>query len=371
MCTERQWLHDDSVGFLLAYAVPGLLVASAYVGQVWRHADIAAALPLVVIYLLVPLLNKAWTKRPSPLPERVLGSVRWQWFYYLIAVSALPVQLATLYLAVDFLSSGLLTAWGKVLWVLSTGLISALFAINISHELMHSNRRFDRIVATLLLSSVGFSVFKVVHLRIHHRFVGTDRDFSSAPRGKSIYAYWSRALRENFVQGFRLDLRRSARLDIACWRSELVFGTCCTLLLLASTFSLWGWLAAAFFIAQSLVAILKLEWVNYLQHYGLRRACFDDGRPGPVEFHHAWSQDSQITNLALLNLMRHADHHVYPTRSYHALKRRDESLRYPYDFSIMFLLSLLPPLFRKVVHPVLDGERALPTASARRQLWSS
>lgn len=102
------------------------------------------------------------------------------------------------------------------------------------------------------------------------------------------------------------------------------------------------------------MAILKLEWTNYVQHYGLTREADALGRYEPVQSRHAWSHELFVTNLALLNLMRHGDHHANPQRPYQSLQHRSTSPVYPYDVTIMFLLALATPLFRRIVHPHLD-----------------
>jgi alkane 1-monooxygenase len=67
----------------------------------------------------------------------------------------------------------------------------------------------------------------------------------------------------------------------------------------------------------------------------------------------------RISNLALLNLLRHGDHHANPLVPYHELSHAPAPI-YPYPFGFMMLLALATPLFRRVVHPLLDR---LPTAA--------
>ncbi len=72
-----------------------------------------------------------------------------------------------------------------------------------------------------------------------------------------------------------------------------------------------------------------------------------------MQAQHAWTIDCTISNLALFNLLRHGDHHARPLEPYHNLKHTPLP-RYPYPFGFMMLLALVPPLFRCVVHPLLD-----------------
>ena len=87
------------------------------------------------------------------------------------------------------------------------------------------------------------------------------------------------------------------------------------------------------------------------------RERLENGAYERVAPHHAWCQESRVTNLALLNLMRHGDHHANPGRTYEELRYFPAAPVYPYDFSVMFMLSLWPSRFTRVANAVLDERR--------------
>jgi alkane 1-monooxygenase len=188
---------------------------------------------------------------------------------------------------------------------------------------------------------------------VHHRFVGTALDFSSAQRGESIYRFWLRCLFGNLREALHCERERQRRLGFPWWRSELLVWYGLSALWLAFTWIFWGWMGALFFLLQSAVAILALECTNYVQHYGLRRQVDARGQYEPVRPHHAWKMQCRIADLALLNLLRHGDHHTHPIVPYYALAHTSAPT-YPYPFGFMMVLALVPPLFRRVVHPLLD-----------------
>lgn len=350
----RMHLHDSSIGFLLAYTIPAVSVLGAWLGQVTGYPNLFAFLPLFVVIVLVPAYNMLWWRPPKSLPEAATASHLWRTYYRLLPLLSLPAQLIMIFTAADLWCSGVLDGWGQVGHLWSTGLCSALFAINISHELIHSRQRLDRTLGGILLSTVGFGTFKVVHLRVHHRHVGTPFDFATARRGQSLYAFWRQTLMGNVREALRIERMRLSRSGKHLWRSELVAWYGLTLLWCGLLLTIWGWTAVIFFALQCLVAIMKLDWTNYLQHYGLTRAVNPLGRYERVQAHHSWSEDRRLTNLFLLNLMRHGNHHAEPGRPYQALQYDKSTPAYPYDFSLMALLALVPPLFRHVVHPYLD-----------------
>ena len=91
-----------------------------------------------------------------------------------------------------------------------------------------------------------------------------------------------------------------------------------------------------------------------MQHYGLTRRQDVNGKYEAVQVHHAWSVGLFIHDLAIFNLLRHGDHHINPQKHYQSLKHYDNTPEYPYNYSIMYLLSLVPPLFQQIVHEHLD-----------------
>jgi alkane 1-monooxygenase len=55
---------------------------------------------------------------------------------------------------------------------------------------------------------------------------------------------------------------------------------------------------------------------------------------------------------------RHSDHHANATRSYQILRHFDEAPELPYGYPACMLLSLVPPLFHRVMEPALDAWEA-------------
>jgi alkane 1-monooxygenase len=326
-----------------------LLVLSAVFGHLTRAPAFFASLPLLVAFLVVPSLTMAGMTGIETEP----GAAAAPRFHRLLPLGAVPAQVAALAVATEFWTHGNLGPAGSIFWLLSTGLSAALFGITVAHELVHRRSPIDRICGGLLLSMACFGAFKVVHLRVHHRFVGTPRDFASAQRGDSIYAFWLRCLIASPREALRHDAARLMHQHRPLWQSELLAWYGLSLLWLVVSVAVWGWTGGLFFLLQSLVAILSLEWTNYVQHYGLRRRADATGRYEPVRPHHAWSMQCRISNFALLNLLRHGDHHTRPQEPYHALATTPVPT-YPYPFGFMMLLALVTPLFRRVADPVLD-----------------
>ena len=120
----------------------------------------------------------------------------------------------------------------------------------------------------------------------------------------------------------------------------------------------FGPLAALFFFIQSAMAVLLLEAVNYVEHYGLTRARLADGRYERVAERHAWDADQALTNIFLIHLQRHADHHLNPARPYQDLQHRPRTTKLPAGYAAMVPLALLPPLWFAIMNPRVPKQDA-------------
>jgi hypothetical protein len=97
---------------------------------------------------------------------------------------------------------------GMIGWVLSTGILGGILAINPAHELIHKTGWFERACGGLLLTSVGYHGFKIEHVRGHHVHVATPSDNSTARLGESVYPFMARAFLRNVANAWRLETRR-------------------------------------------------------------------------------------------------------------------------------------------------------------------
>ena len=108
------------------------------------------------------------------------------------------------------------------------------------------------------------------------------------------------------------------------------------------------------FLIASLVAIVELEIINYIEHYGLNREKQISGRFVKVTEQHSWNVNTPIANTFLFNLQRHSDHHMNAGREYLALRDMPDAPRLPGGYGAMVLLALVPPLWFKVMNKALD-----------------
>lgn len=345
--------YSKRFAFLLVFMVPALMPAAAWLGRATGREDLLAWFPLFFLFVLLPMADYALGHDPVNVPpgqERAVSHSAW---FRGLTFACLPVQLAVLAWSAWWFSHAGFGPPGVAGWLLSQGVVGGILAINTAHELIHKDGRLEPFVGGLLLASVGYHGFKIEHLRGHHVHVSTPEDASSARFGQSLWHFLPRAMWRNTLNAWRLEARRLHGLGLPTlhWRNEMM-GWTLAWLLFAGLFLAWlGPVGLAFFLLQGLLAAGSLEIINYIEHYGLERERLPDGRYERTTHLHSWNSDYALSNLLLFQLQRHSDHHAFPKRRYAILRHQPDSPQLPGGYAAMFVLALVPPLWKRVVDP--------------------
>lgn len=299
---------------------------------------------LVMIHLLVPALDAlAGEDDEVPLNGRTPLMNR------LLPLLCLPAWYLLLFWAMALESRA--SAWGWWGLALSLGASGGILAINAAHELIHRPGRIERTAGAMLLVGVCYGAFKIEHVRGHHLRVATPLDSASARRGESVYAFIPRSVLGTLRHAWTLERDRLVAAGEQVWgpRNQwlrLAAASAGLALLIGGVF---GATALALFLAASVVAVVELEIINYVEHYGLQRLQLPDGRFEPVTPAHSWNANTGVVNAFLFNLQRHADHHAHAGRDYLHLRSLPQAPTLPLGYGAMVLVALLPPLWRRLM----------------------
>lgn len=239
------------------------------------------------------------------------------------------------------------TLQGVWIWTaaLSLGIHGGSSAIVIAHELIHKKENSKQWIGRLLLASTGNFYFHVHHLRIHHRWVGTEHDAATARKGESVYGFFIRSVVQQIRQAAASEDKRLKGRFLSL-ENEMVRPALIHLLLLGGSFAAAGWTGLLAYGLACFVSCFLLEYVNYIEHYGLQRA--DDQKVTPM---HSWSTDKTVSRYLLIDLSRHADHHAFPSRPYHTLRSYSDAPSLPGGYAGLVIPALIPPLWYALVHP--------------------
>lgn len=266
-----------------------------------------------------------------------------------------PLQWLSLYFFLSSIDDTGLSRVDVIGRVFTMGFMCGVYGINVAHELGHRTKRWERDLARTLLLSSLYMHFIIEHNRGHHRRVASPEDPASARFGEAIYPFWLRSIVFGFISAWRIEIERltkagEPRLGPG---NEMIRILVIEGVLLFLVFWIFGTSALMAFVAAALIGILLLETVNYIEHYGLGRPMNDRGTYGRVQHVHSWNSDHLIGRLMLFELTRHSDHHYMASRKYQILRSGPEAPQLPTGYPGMMLLSLCPPLWFRVVDPMV------------------
>ncbi len=345
----------SALPFFIAYLVPLSALLGIALGGGWSWSTV------VLVFVITPVLDAFLglnTTNPSrepegPPPQRdpVFDLALWLW---------VPTQLGVVGWAAWTVAARPLSAAEVAGLVLSVGISSGAGAINVAHELMHRRGRPERALAELLMTTTGYTHFCIEHVRGHHKHVATPLDPASARFGESVAVFLPRTLAGSLASAWRIEserVRSKGRGRLGLGDRRLRYPLVLTLVL-AAIWIILGAVGVAFFLVQALVAVVLLEVINYVEHYGLERRLLPSGRYERVTPRHSWNAAHRLTNWYLFNLQRHADHHDVASRPYWLLRHVPDSPQLPAGYATMCLLALVPPLWRRVMDPRVAAWRA-------------
>lgn len=338
---------------ILTYAAPLLLFAPAtlamVVGGVWTWF-----LP-VFVFAVLPVLDQIHPGSTANKSESEAEAALANPVYDLLIWAVLPLHLGLLATFLWRMSVGGFAPWELAGAVVTMGIACGVYGINVGHELGHRRRGFEQTMSKVLLATSLYAHFFIEHNRGHHRRVATPEDPASAARGETVYGFWVRSMVHSWRSAWELETSRLARLGLPwwSWKSEMVRLTAAQGALVVAIGVLAGPLALGAFMCAALFGALLLETVNYLEHYGLRRARTAHGVYERVQPHHSWNSNRPMGRVFLHDLTRHADHHAHPTRPYQVLRHFEDAPQLPAGYPAMVMAALVPPLFDRWMEPEL------------------
>lgn len=312
-------------------------------------------LPLVVFFVLVPLMEFLFKPDKSNFDTTQEAKEKENPIYTWILYLTVPVQLLYLSWFVLSIQEPGLSSSEFVGRIFAMGLMCGVIGINVGHELGHRNNRFDEFLGEILLLSSLNTHFLPYHNAGHHLNVATPKDAATARRGEVVYLFWFRSHFQSYWQAWQAENKRlvASGRPAFHWQNRMLIYTLCNVVLLGLIFYFLGTTVLFAFVAASIVGILLLETVNYIEHYGLLRKQNSRGRYERVKRTHSWNSDHVIGKLMLFNLSRHSDHHYNGSKHYQLLKTLPESPQMPTGYPGMMLLALFPPLWFNLMNKKL------------------
>ena len=243
-------------------------------------------------------------------------------------------------------------SWAQALWLSGAlGVVAGAIGITYAHELGHRRSELDRMLSLAMLTHVAYGHYQIEHNRGHHRMAASWEDPASARQSENLWTF----MRRYFPGVWHSGVALSASANYPAWKRPAG---------LLAIYGAWVVLAFVAFGAKSGVAVLiqaavglyLVVAVDYVEHWGLVRERVD-GRLERMGPQHIWDCNNWVSDLILINLPRHAHHHLSPSDGADQLRRTSASPQMPTGYSGMVILAAISPLFRRLMAPRLPAER--------------
>jgi alkane 1-monooxygenase len=257
------------------------------------------------------------------------------------------------------------TFWAhQVSTVILTGLMIGMVGTITAHELTH--RTWDPVsmlIGRWLLAFSFDTIFSIEHVYGHHRYVSTEEDPATAPRGRNVYFHVMASTLKGNVSAWKIEQKRLARKGQALlgWHNAVLRGHAMSLALVAGAWAVAGTLPTVLLVVSMLWGKALLEIVNYMEHYGMVR-----NPATPVQPRHSWNTNKRISSWTMFNLTRHSHHHAQGEVPYQDLKPFPDAPMMIGGYLTTIVVAMLPPLWHKLMTPkVLAWDRDYATAEER------
>ena len=331
--------------YLFVYTLPVLAIISFHSHGIWSY------LPVLEVFVCIPIIELVTKPNATNLTQENRLKVKDNGFYLWALRFSVPVQLfCGIYMLYHI--GGVMDITTRIGRVLSYGMLCGVMGINIAHELGHKTNSMDQFLAKVLLTTTLYTHFYLEHNYGHHRNVGTPEDASTARKGECVYLFWIRSIVMSYLSACRIGIKRSNGNIL---RNEMMYYTLVQVIVLFIIYALFGGTVLIGFVGASITGWLLLETVQYIEHYGLVRKKSSTYRYENVEPRHSWNSNHMWGRAILFELSRHSDHHYLPNKEYPLLDHHQESPQLPTGYPGMMLLSLIPPLYMRIVHAKIQN----------------
>jgi alkane 1-monooxygenase len=239
-----------------------------------------------------------------------------------------------------------------VIGTLIAGMIFGTIANIVAHELIHQEDRPVRFFLGMVLEALALDPADTVGHDLHHNLVATPSDPSSARRNEGFWHFLGRSVPGAAIGAFAIERERLAEMGTGAWspRNRVLLATAIQLVVLVLFWIAGSWTGLLAFLAAGTIARIIVEATKYSSHYGLVRV------PGePIEMRHSWNAKGGVSSRALFNAGWHSDHHVNGERPYREIELPENAPINPYSAGLTFAMALVPPIWFKVMNPLVDN----------------
>ena len=341
--------------YLFAYTIPLSAFASFASTGLWTYSAVFYA------FLVIPILDVITGETTDNLEKEDVDYKKTKWIFDAMLYLNVPIVFGLLAYGLYTVQTGSHETYEMVGLLLSGGILLATNAINVAHELGHRSSLPERLMSKLLYMPCLYMHFFIEHNYGHHLRVATPEDGATARYNQTVYGFWFTSVTRQYVSAWKLQTQLLKRQNLSFFsvKNDMLWYHLIQPAYLLGVYALFGLKGLGFATVVGVIAFLFLECINYIEHYGLRRFKTESGRYEIVRPYHSWNSNFNIGRITLYELTRHSDHHYRAAKKYQVLDSHEESPTLPLGYPASILLSLVPPLWFRVMNPRVPEDMKL------------
>lgn len=313
---------------------------------------------VIYTFVVLPFLDLITGSQSNNLSKDEVNNKKSKWIFDVMLYLNLPIVFGLLWLVFSKVQTQEYAAYELIGLGLSAGILLATNAINVAHELGHRAPYFERFMSKCLYMPCLYMHFYIEHNFGHHMNVATPDDGATAKYNQTVFSFWITSVTKQYMDAWKrqMTLLRSGNCSFISLKNDMFWYHLIQPFYLFGVFYFFSTDVMLFAIAIGVVSFLFLESINYIEHYGLRRFKTSSGRYERVQPHHSWNSNFNIGRIVLYELTRHSDHHYKSSKKYQLLNSYEQSPTLPLGYPASILLSLIPPLWFKIMNPLVPKE---------------
>ena len=338
--------------YLFAYTVP----LSAYIS--FESMGLGTYTTVMYAFVILPLLDLLAGNRSENLSKDQTDDKKSKWIFDIMLYLNLPIVFGLLYLVFIKIETQQYTTYELIGLGLSAGILLATNAINVAHELGHITPYFEQFMSKCLYIPCLYMHFYIEHNFGHHMNVATPNDGATAKYNQTVFSFWITSVTKQYLDAWKhqINLLSAKKNSFFSVKNDMLWYHLIQPTYLFGVFYFFSIDTMLFAIAIGVVSFLFLESINYIEHYGLRRFKTASGRYERVQPQHSWNSNFNIGRIVLYELTRHSDHHYKSSKKYQVLNSYEQSPTLPLGYPASILLSFIPPLWFKIMNPLVPKE---------------
>lgn len=338
--------------YLTAYLVPLVCILGIIFQGWWLF------LTPITIFVIVPLLELVMPSLTTNLDDKAKVSKLKNKFFDVLLWLNIPIIFGVLFYGLYTYSVSNFTTTEIIGLIFSLGIVAGSNGINVAHELGHRQDSWERYLGKTLLLPSMYMHFYIEHNYGHHLHAATPEDAATAKYNETFYSFWWRSIPAQYKNAWRIQQRlmKGNERSFFSIKNDMLWYAIIQISYLLSIGLFFSWMTMLVAIAVAVVGFTLLEVINYLEHYGLRRAQKKSGRYELVREVHSWNSNHALGRILLYELTRHSDHHYRASKKYQVLDYHETSPQLPFGYPTMMVIAAIPPLWFYLVNKHVPKE---------------